>query len=67
MKFYSSIERQIPSRKFYSFFLKFPLDAPPTRSCIEAIYLSFPLCRGLCTLLNHLAFQRLYRKKAKTL
>ena len=29
--------------------------------------MSYPLCWGLCTLLNHLAFQRLYRKKAKTL
>lgn len=30
---------------------------------IEAIYMSYPLCWGLCTLLNHLAFCRLFRKK----
>jgi len=30
---------------------------------IEAIYMSYPLCLGLCTLLNHLAFCRLFRKK----
>ncbi|MDY3781178.1 MAG: hypothetical protein SOZ90_03235 [Candidatus Faecousia sp.] len=54
---------------------KILLDVPPPRSCIidarkrngtiEAIYLSFPLCWGLCTLLNHIAFVRLYRKKSQ--
>ncbi|MGN0268475.1 MAG: MATE family efflux transporter [Lachnospiraceae bacterium] len=33
------------------------------KGTVESIYLSYPICWGICTFLNHLAFRRLFRRQ----